>query len=183
MTMMDEHPHSGGASEVVTFLGQPVEIAGAFPQPGRQAPPFSLTGDNLQPVTLESLGRARKLLNIYVSIDTPVCEASVRRFDQLAAGLENTLVLGISADLPFALQRFCTSQGIENMRMLSAFRSPRFATEYGVAIVGGPLAGLTTRAVVVLDEDNRVLYSQQLGEITQPPDYEKAQEVLRSSAA
>jgi thiol peroxidase len=170
------------AASNATFQGQPVRIAGTFPQEGAVAKEFSLTGNDLQPVTLKDLGKTRKVLNIFVSIDTPVCDVSVRKFNQLAAGMKNTTVLGISADLPFAQQRFCGAAGIDNVKTLSTFRSSSFATDYGVAIEDGVLDSLTARAVIVLDENNRVIYSQRVDEITDEPDYDGVLKALQAAS-
>ena len=155
----------------VTLAGNPVTVNGDFPQTGTTAKPFSLVNKELSDVALASFGGKRKVLNIFPSVDTGVCAASVRKFNEKAASLANTAVLCVSQDLPFAQSRFCGAEGIENVVMLSAFRSP-FAQDYGVALAGGPLAGLTARAVVVLDENNQVVYSQLVPEITEEPDYE-----------
>ena len=155
----------------VTLKGNPVEVGGSFLQAGQTAPEFRLVAGDLSEKSLADFAGKRKVLNIFPSVDTGVCAASVRKFNEKAASLANTTVLCVSQDLPFAQSRFCGAEGIENVVMLSAFRSP-FAQDYGVALVGGPLAGLTARAVVVLDENNQVVYSQLVPEITEEPDYE-----------
>ena len=155
----------------VTLKGNPVEVGGSFLQAGQAAPEFRLVAGDLSEKSLADFAGKRKVLNIFPSVDTGVCAASVRRFNEKAASLANTAVLCVSQDLPFAQSRFCGAEGIENVVMLSAFRSP-FAQDYGVALVGGPLAGLTARAVVVLNENNQVVYSQLVPEITEEPDYE-----------
>ena len=160
-------------SNSVTLQGNPVSVAGHFPVAGEQAKPFSLVAKDLSDVTLASFAGQRKILNIFPSVDTPTCATSVRKFNEQASALENTVVLCISADLPFAQARFCGAEGIENVVMLSTFRSG-FAQDYGVALQSGPLAGLTARSVVVLDENNQVLYSELVPEIAQEPDYNSA---------
>lgn len=161
----------------VTFQGNPVEVAGSLPKSGAAAPAFTLAAADLSDKTLADFAGRRKILNIFPSVDTGVCAQSVRTFNQKAAALDNAAVLCISADLPFAQSRFCGAEGIENVAMLSFFRSS-FAKDYGVEIAGGPLAGLAARAVVVLDENDKVVYTQLVSEITNEPDYEAALDVL-----
>ena len=155
------------------FKGTPVQTIGDQQAFGSQAPAFTLTDTGLADVTSESLAGRRVVLNIFPSVDTGVCAASVRRFNELAAGLENTTVVCVSADLPFALGRFCGAEGIENVTAGSVFRSD-FGSDYGVTQVDGPLAGLLARSVVVLDEDGKVVYNQIVPEITTEPDYDAA---------
>jgi len=162
----------------VTFQGHPLRVDGTLPQVGASAPAFSLTGKDLSAVSLSAFTGQRKVLNIFPSIDTGVCAASVRRFNALAATADNTVVLCISADLPFAQSRFCGAEGLDKVVTLSTFRSPQFLGDYGVAIAEGALAGLAARAVVVLDADNRVLHAERVGEITNEPDYAAAMAVL-----
>lgn len=163
----------------VTFKGNPVNVAGSVPAVGSQAPAFSLVAGDLSDKTLADFAGKRKVLNIFPSIDTPVCAASVRHFNQDAAGLADTAVLCISADLPFAQGRFCGAEGIKNVTMLSTLRSARFLRDYGVAIDGGPLTGLAARAVLVLDAKDKVLHAQLVPEIGQEPDYAAALAALR----
>ena len=158
----------------VTLGGNPVEVSGTLPAPGATAPAFSLVGKDLADVTLASLAGKRKILNIFPSVDTGVCAASVRHFNQDAAGLANTAVLCISADLPFAQQRFCGAEGLGNVTMLSTMRGREFLRDYGVALEDGPLAGVAARAVVVLDAHDKVLHTQLVPEITEEPDYAAA---------
>ncbi len=158
----------------VTLAGNPIKVDGSFPAKGAQAPDFSLTTVELGAATLADYAGKRKVLNIFPSVDTGVCATSVRRFNQEASGLKNTVVLCISADLPFAQARFCGAEGLANVVMLSSFRNPAFATAYGVDIQDGPLAGLCARAVVVLDENNQVLHSELVSEIKNEPDYAAA---------
>ena len=155
----------------VTLKGNPVNVAGEFLQAGQSAPAFTLVGADLSEKSLADFTGKRKILNIFPSVDTGVCAQSVRKFNEKAAGLANTVVLCISADLPFAQSRFCGAEGIENVAMLSSFRS-NFARDYGVALSDGPLAGLNARSVLVLDENNQVVYSQLVAEITEEPEYE-----------
>ena len=158
----------------VTLAGNPIKVGGTFPAKGSQAPDFTLTTGELGQATLASHAGKRKILNIFPSVDTGVCAASVRRFNQDAGKLANTVVLCISADLPFAQARFCGAEGLDNVVMLSSFRNPEFRSAYGVDIQDGPLAGLCARAVVVLDENDRVLHSERVPEIKQEPDYAAA---------
>lgn len=158
----------------VTLKGQPVDVAGTLPQKGQAAPAWQLTAGNLSDVTLGDFAGKKKILNIFPSIDTPTCATSVRKFNQQASALPDIVVLCISADLPFAQQRFCGAEGLANVRTLSTFRHPSFREDYGVALAAGPLAGLCARAVVVLDADNRVLHSQLVAEIADEPDYAAA---------
>lgn len=162
----------------VTLGGDPITISGTLPQPGDTAPDFTLTTQGLEDVTLDNWAGKRKVLNIVPSVDTPTCATSTRTFNEKAGDLANTVVLVISADLPFAAGRFCGAEGLKNVITLSSFRNYSFQQDYGVAIQDGPLAGLTARAVLVLDEDNKVLHSQMVGEIKDEPDYEAALKAL-----
>jgi thiol peroxidase len=155
----------------VTLAGNPVTVDGEFPQVGATAKPFSLVNKELADVALASFAGKRKVLNIFPSVDTAVCAASVRHFNEAASKLENTVVLCISADLPFAQARFCGAEGLDNVVTLSTLRGGEFINAYGVAIVDGVLGGLTTRAVVVLDESDKVLHAELVAEITNEPDY------------
>ena len=155
------------------FKGNPVTTSGELPAVGSPAPAFDLVGNDLSPVTSDSLKGRRVVLNIFPSVDTGVCAQSVRTFNEKAAGLENTTVVNVSADLPFALGRFCAAEGIENATAGSTFRSS-FASDYGTQMTDGPLAGLNARAVVVLDADGKVTYAQLVDEITTEPDYDAA---------
>ena len=158
----------------VTLKGNPLDVAGTFPAVGTTAPAFSLVAKDLSDATLETFSGKRKVLNIFPSIDTPTCAASVRRFNTLAAELDNTVVLCISADLPFAQSRFCGAEGIGNVHNLSTMRGVSFLNDYGVELTSGPLVGLTARAVVVLGEDNSVIHSELVAEIADEPNYEAA---------
>ena len=154
-----------------TFKGTPVHTIGDLPEVGQKVPDFTLTGADLSDITRPE-GR-RVVLNIFPSVDTGVCATSVRRFNELAASLDDTTVVCASADLPFALARFCGAEGIENVVVGSTFRST-FPRDYGTQMVDGPLAGLNARAVVVLDAEGTVLHSQVVPEIAQEPDYDAA---------
>lgn len=158
----------------VTLKGSPIEIAGDFPQVGQQAKPFRLVGTDLSDVELASFVGKRKVLNIFPSVDTPTCATSVRKFNAQANELANTVVVCISADLPFAQARFCGAEGLANVINLSTMRGSQFLRDYGVAITSGPLAGLAARGVVVIDEQNKVLHSELVAEIGNEPDYEAA---------
>ncbi|NWD77767.1 thiol peroxidase [Pseudomonas gingeri] len=158
----------------VTRRGVTVQINGQLPSPGSQAPAFSLVAKDLSDITLGSLAGQRKVLNIFPSVDTPTCAKSVRQFNERASQLANTLVLCISADLPFAQARFCAAEGLDNVVNLSTLRGREFMRDYGVEIADGPLQGLTTRAVVVLDAHNKVLHSELVVDIGQEPNYQAA---------
>ena len=158
----------------VTFGGSPVTVNGNLPKKGETVPDFTLTGKDLKDVALKDFAGKRKVLNIVPSLDTPVCAKSAKVFNEQAGKKPNIAVLVISADLPFAAGRFCTAQGLENVVTLSTARSHDFHGKYGVDIADGPLRGLTARAVVVLDENNKVLHSQLVPEIKTEPDYEAA---------
>jgi len=159
------------------FKGAPVQTSGDLPAVGSAAPDFTVTGANLADVNLADYAGRRVVLNIFPSIDTGVCASSVRRFNELAAGLENTTVLCVSADLPFALGRFCGAEGIENVVTGSTFRSD-FADTYGTEMLDGPLAGLNARSVVVVDVDGTVVHTELVPDITQEPDYDATVKAL-----
>ncbi|SHM80366.1 thiol peroxidase [Phytopseudomonas punonensis] len=163
----------------VTLRGNPVQVDGQLPQVGQQAPAFTLVGAGLADVSLSSLAGKRKVLNIFPSVDTPTCATSVRKFNAEASKLANTAVLCISADLPFAQARFCGAEGLENVQNLSTMRGAEFLKNYGVALSSGPLAGVSARAVVVLDENDKVLHSELVGEIADEPNYEAALAALK----
>jgi thiol peroxidase len=155
-----------------------VDTAGALPAVGTPAPAFALTGKDLSDIRLADFAGKKVVLNIFPSIDTPVCAASVRRFNAEAAALGDTVVLCVSADLPFAAGRFCTVEGLERVHTASVFRSPEFGAQYGVVVTEGPLRGLLSRAVVLIGADGKVLYTEHVAEITQEPDYEAALRAL-----
>ncbi|NUR93336.1 MAG: thiol peroxidase [Nonomuraea sp.] len=162
----------------ITFKGNPVTVGGTFLQPGDTAPAFSLVGKDLSDVTLADFGSQKKVLNIFPSVDTGVCAASVRRFNQVAAEHPEAVVLCVSADLPFAQGRFCGAEGLDKVVTLSTMRGREFLADYGVTQETGPLGGLAARAVIVLDGDNKVLHSELVPEIAQEPDYDAALKVL-----
>lgn len=158
----------------VTLAGDPVTVGGDFPRPGDKAPSFMLVDKDLKDVSLSTYFGKRKILNIVPSLDTPTCQASARHFNAEAATLPNTVVLVISADLPFAQARFCGAEGLDNVTTLSTMRGRDFHKQYGVMIMDPPLSGLLARAVIVLDENDRVVYSQMVPEITHEPNYDAA---------
>lgn len=163
----------------VTLEGNPLNVGGHFPQVGESAHSFMLVDKDLNDVSLSHFAGKRKVLSIVPSLDTPVCAASTRAFNEAAGSLKNTVVLVISADLPFAQARFCGAEGLHNVVTLSTMRGRDFNKDYGVMITDYPLSGLTARAVIVLDENDRVIYSQLVPEITQEPDYDAALAVLK----
>ena len=165
-------------ASTVTLGGNPVQITGNFPQKGQIAPSFSLVGNDLADVPLLKFDGQRKVLNIFPSIDTPTCAMSVRTFNKRASELANTVVLCISVDLPFAQKRFCGAEGLSNVVTLSTMRGKEFLHDYGVEIASGPLTGVAARAVVVLDENNRILHSELVPEIKNEPDYDAAIKAL-----
>lgn len=163
-----------------TLGGTPVQLYGDFPKVGQVAPAFSLVNKDLKDVTLASFGDKRKLLNIVPSLDTAPCQASARRFNQAASTLTNTVVIIISADLPFAMTRFCASEGLDNVVNLSVMRGREFMRNYGVKIADGVMAGLMTRAVIVLDSKNVVRYTELVSEISNEPNYDAALAALQA---
>jgi thiol peroxidase len=163
----------------ITLKGNPINTVGTLPEIGAQAPEFTLTGTDLSDVKLDNYKGKKVVLNIFPSLDTPTCAASVRRFNQEAANLANTDVICVSMDLPFAHNRFCVAEGIENVTSASEFRNRDFGDDYGVRIIDGPLAGLFSRSVVVIDENGKVIYTEQVPETGQEPDYESALAALQ----
>ncbi len=166
-------------TNTVTLKGNPVEVAGNLPKVGDKAPEFTLVDKALANVSLENFTGKRKVLNIFPSIDTPTCAMSVRAFNQHASAMSNTIVLNISADLPFAQTRFCAAEGLENVQNLSTIRGTEFLTNYGVLMTSSKLAGLAARAVLVLDENNVVKHVELVGEIANEPNYEAALAALK----
>lgn len=162
----------------ITLKGNPVNTSGNLPSKGNKAPEFTLVKSDLSNLTLSELKGKKLILNIFPSLDTSVCATSVRKFNEMAAGKANTVVLAISKDLPFAHGRFCTTEGITNVTTLSGFRDTAFGKAYGIDIVDGPLAGVYGRSVVVVDETGNVTYTELVPEITQEPDYDKALSAL-----
>ena len=158
----------------ITLKGNPIDSIGDLPKIGEKAPDFTLTKTDLSEITLSDFSGKRVVLNIFPSIDTEVCAMSVRRFNQEASRLANSTVLCVSADLPFAHERFCGAEGIEDVLSVSSFRSEAFGKDYGVTITSGPLAGLLSRAIVIIDASGKVTYWEQVPEIAQEPNYEAA---------
>ena len=166
-------------SSSVTLKGNPVDVAGNLPKIGSTAPNFTLVDKALADVTLETYAGKRKVLNIFPSVDTPTCAMSVRAFNKHAASLENTVVLNISADLPFAQTRFCAAEGIENVVNLSTMRGRDFLMNYGVLLFTSKLAGLAARSVIVIDENNVIKYIELVPEIANEPNYDAAIAALK----
>ena len=158
----------------ITLKGQEIHTSGELPPVGSQAPDFVLVDKDLNDRTLADFRGKRKLLNIVPSLDTPVCATSTKKFNDYAKGRDDVVMLVISADLPFAQARFCGAEGVDKVVPLSMMRSRKFAKDYGVLITDGPLAGITARAVVVLDENDRVVHTELVPEIAQEPDYDRA---------
>jgi thiol peroxidase len=162
----------------ITFKGSPVQTCGELPAKGTFAPDFTLVKQDLSETVLADYKGKKLVLNIFPSIDTGVCATSVRQFNEKAAALQNAVVLCVSMDLPFAQARFCGAEGIKNVVTASAFRSA-FGDHYGVTLASGPLAGLLARAVVVISETGKVIYTEQVPEIAQEPDYDSALAALK----
>ena len=162
----------------VTLRGNPVQTSGELPAKGARAPDFKLVNPDLKDIGLADFAGKRKVLNIYPSVDTPVCATSTRKFNEKASGLKDAVVICIAADLPFAFRRFCGAEGLSNVQTLSTMRSPEFMKAYGVRLETGPMAGLCARAIVVLDTDDKVLHTELVKEIAQEPDYEAALKAL-----
>lgn len=161
----------------ITLQGNPMETVGTLPEKGQDAPAFTLSGADLGDIKLSDFAGQRLVLNIFPSVDTGTCAASVRQFNERVSGLSNTTVLNVSLDLPFAQARFCGAEGLDKVQNGSSFRS-NFGEEYGVTVKNGPMAGLLSRAVVVINEDGKVLHSEQVAELANEPDYEAALAVL-----
>ncbi|HEX9081840.1 MAG TPA: thiol peroxidase [Holophagaceae bacterium] len=162
----------------VTLKGNPLHTSGELPKPGAAAPAFTLVKTDLSEVSAKDLAGQRVVLNIFPSLDTPTCAASVRKFNVRASEKPNTTILCISADLPFAQKRFCAAEGLDKVVPASTFRNAEFGKVYGTTLVDGPLAGLHARAVVVMDEHGKVVHTQLVPEIAQEPDYDAALAVL-----
>lgn len=162
----------------VTLKGNPITTIGNLPAVGSQAPDFSLVKTDLSQATLKDFAGKKLVLNIFPSVDTPTCATSVRRFNAEAAKLADVVVLCVSKDLPFAHKRFCGAEGIEKVHGVSDFRDADFGKRYGVAITSGPIQGLLSRAVVVVDGAGKVVYTEQVGEIANEPDYVQALKAL-----
>ena len=163
----------------VTFLGNPVTLVGEPPKVGEKTPKFGGVRGDLSVLHLPELLGKRVVLNVFPSLDTEVCAMSVRRFNKEASELENTVVLCVSKDLPFAQQRFCSTEGLENVVPISVFRCGCFSEKYGLEITDGPLKGLEARAVIVIDEEGTIVYEEVVSEITHEPNYEAALEALK----
>ena len=161
------------------FQGAPVQLVGNLLKEGMMAPDFELIKKDLSSLKLSSLKGKKVILNVFPSLDTGVCAASVRKFNELASKMTNTVVLSISKDLPFAQGRFCTTEGIDNVIPLSDFRNPEFGKEYGLLMKDGPLSGLLARAVLVVNEEGKVSYIELVPEIKQEPNYDKALEAVK----
>ncbi len=164
---------------MVTLAGNPINVEGKFPKAGDKAPDFRLVDKDLKDVSLRDYAGKRKVLNIVPSLDTPVCAQSTRVFNQRASEAKNTVVLVIAADLPVAMSRFCGAEGLSNVVTLSTMRGAEFKRNYGVDITSGPIAGVTARAVVVLDENDKVLHAELVPEIKQEPNYDAALAALK----
>ncbi|MGH8427261.1 MAG: thiol peroxidase [Gammaproteobacteria bacterium] len=162
----------------ITLKGNPIHTIGELPSKGKPAPDFKLTSGDLADASLANFKGKKKLLNIVPSLDTPVCAISTKKFNDYAKDHPDTVMLVVSADLPFAQKRFCGNEGLSNVVPLAMFRNKKFANDYGVLITDGPLAGLTARAVVVLDAGNTVRYTELVPEIGQEPGYEAALQAL-----
>lgn len=165
----------------ITLKGNQIHTSGNLPKVGSQAPDFQLTKSDLSDVSLKDFKGKRIILNIFPSIDTAVCATSTRKFNTEASNLENAVVLCVSADLPFALNRFCAAEGLKNVVPASEFRTGQFGDAYGVRITDGPLAGLLSRSVVVLNETGNVLHTEQVPEIAQEPNYQAALDALKNA--
>ena len=162
----------------ITLKGNPINTCGTLPAVGSQAADFVLTKTDFADVSLQNFAGKKIVLNIFPSIDTPVCATSVHRFNAEAVKLKNTVVLCVSVDMPFAHNRFCGAEGMQNVIPGSELRKRKFGEDYGVRIIDGPLAGLFSRAVVIIDEKGKVIYTEQVPEIAQEPDYEAALKAL-----
>ena len=156
----------------ITLKGNPFKTNGELPAVGADAPDFRLVTAEMEDASLATYAGKRKIISIVPSLDTPVCQVQTRAFNERAGSLDNTVVLTVSADLPFAQQRFCGAEGLDHVVTLSMMRSKHFAKDYGMLIEDGPLEGLSARAVLVLDENNKVLYSALVPEVAEEPDYD-----------
>ncbi len=163
----------------ITLGGNPAETIGALPNVGSKAPNFSLTATDMSSKSLDDYQGHKKLLNIFPSVDTGVCATSARKFNEAASKLDNTKVLCISRDLPFAQNRFCGAEGLENVEMLSDYKTGQFGKEYGLEVTKSAFQGLHSRVVIVLNENNKVIYTEQVPEIGQEPNYEAALNALK----
>ena len=164
----------------VAFQGLSVTTDGTLPNVGSQAPDFTVTKTNLGEISLKNYEGRKIVLNIFPSLDTQTCASAMIHFNEIANQLPNTLILCISADLPFAQHRFCTIEHLDNVQPASVFRHPNFGKDYGVTITDGPLAGLLTRAVIIIDEQGKVIYNQLVNELSEEPNYDKILSVLKT---
>jgi thiol peroxidase len=164
---------------MVTLKGNPIKIEGVFPKAGQKAPAFSLVNRDLQDVTLANYAGKKKVLNIVPSLDTPVCAISTRKFNQQASNMDNTVVLIIAADLPFAMSRFTDAEGLDKVITLSTMRGANFMKDYGVLIADSPFGGITARAVIVLDESDTIIHAELVPEIADEPNYDAAMAALK----
>ena len=162
----------------ITFQGNPINTSGELPQVGSKAPDFILVDSNLNDTSLSNFKNMYKILNIVPSLDTPVCQKSTKAFNNKIESIQDAVVLAISADLPFAMERFCSSESLTLIKSLSMMRSRNFAKDYGVLITDGPLKGITARAVVVIDKNDNVIYAELVNEIANEPNYEAALECI-----
>ncbi|MBS0588631.1 thiol peroxidase [Nitrosomonas sp.] len=164
---------------MVTLKGKPIKLEGTFPKVGQKAPAFSLVNRDLEDVTLANYAGKKKVLNIVPSLDTPVCAISTRKFNQQASNMDNTVVLIIAADLPFAMTRFCDSEGLDKVITLSTMRGANFMKDYGVYIADSAFGGITARAVIVLDESDTIIHAELVPEIANEPNYDAAMAALK----
>jgi thiol peroxidase len=162
----------------ITLQGNEIHTNGNLPEIGAEAPDFVLVNKDLENVSLSSYSGKKKLLSIVPSLDTPVCATSTKKFNEYAKEHDDTVILVVAADLPFAMSRFCAAEAIDNIVPLSIMRSKEFSSDYGVLIKDGPLAGITARALLVLDQDNTVVYAELVSEIAEEPDYDAAIQAL-----
>ena len=162
----------------LTLQGNPINSIGELPKVGEQAPKFNLVATDLSEKSIEDFSGSKVILNIFPSVDTGTCAASVRAFNKTASSLENTKVLCVSRDLPFAMSRFCGAEGLDNVISLSDYRDASFGKDYGLLFKDGPLKGLHSRAVVVIDESGKIIYNEQVNEIADEPNYEAALAIL-----
>lgn len=165
--------------ETVYFKGTPVHTSGMVPAVGSPAPDFELISPELMEIGMSNYPGKNIILNVFPSLDTAVCAMSVRKFNEKAASKPDTVVLCVSMDLPFAAARFCSAEGIKNVTAASAFRSPKFAEDYGLMMVDGPLKGLLARAVLIIDKNRKIIYRELVDEITHEPDYEAALKMVK----
>ena len=166
----------------ITLKGNACNTCGDLPAVGGKAPSFTLIGEDLSEVTLDSFKGKNVVLSVFPSIDTPVCNVAAKTFNEKAAGNDNTVVVNVSLDLPFAMKRFCAAEGVENVTNLSAFRGSDFGKDYGITIADGPLTGLFGRAVVVINDQGEVVYNELVGEIAEEPNYDAALNAVTQTA-